>query len=252
MVVKKKASAKKTASGKKAAKAVKSKEPAERAENGKKEDFSPTGVKNLDKNLGGGYPTPGVTLIEGPPGAGKTPVAIAFTDAGLKDGRKTIYVCMNNFPDEIKKIAGKISYNVDNAEFIDSYSWLVGKKSQYFDAPALDPTKILQIMEDVLKQGPIENLVLDSISTMLLYHDERTVQKFAQAFVAMVKEYDACALIVLESKTAGQEMRSTLEYLTDASLFIEKDKLTVVKMMGAEVGKREMRFAVAKKGVEID
>ncbi len=211
-----------------------------------------TGIKELDKMIKGGFPFPGVILVLGKPGVGKTPFAIAYAHEGIMKGQKSIYVCLNNFPEEIKAIAKSIGYDLESAEFIDAYSWLIGKKSEYEDVSALDPTGILELMEEKLKKGPVERVVLDSLSTMFLYHDEKTIQRFVQAFTAMIKEYDASALILVEEGTCSPEMISTLEYLTDGTILLENKKLFIARLVGIEVKKKEAIVNITKKGIEIE
>jgi len=211
-----------------------------------------TGVKKLDYYLGGGYPFPSVILVNGKPGVGKTPLAIAFASSNIEKGNEVIYVCLNNFPSEIKSIAKKIGYSLEKAFFIDAYSWIIGKEEGEHSISALNPTKILEILEEQLKKDEVKNVVLDSLSTMYLYHEEKTIQRFVQSFVAMVKENNACGIIINEFGTCSEEMNTMLEYLTDGTIFLEKGRLIIEKMAGTSVKKKEMRFDITKNGVEVD
>ncbi len=211
-----------------------------------------TGIKKLDYYLSGGYPFPSVILVIGRPGVGKTPFAIAFAAKGIENGNNVLYICLNNFPSEIKQIAKKVGYSLEKATLIDAYSWIIGKQGGEYSISALNPTKILEILEEQLKKGKVENVILDSLSTMYLYHDEKTIQRFVQTFVAMIKEYEACGIIITELGTCSEEMNAMLEYLTDGTVFIDKGRIVIEKMAGVEVKKREMRFEITKKGIEIE
>lgn len=210
-----------------------------------------TGVRELDDALKGGYPSPSVILLEGPPGAGKTPFCIAFIAKGLAEGRKSIYICTNNFPREIRYIAKQIGYDLENALFIDGYSWLIGEKGDGIAVSSLDLTAILENFEEILKKEEVERIALDSISTFFLYHDERIVEKFMQAFAALVKARQACAVVALESGTCSERMRSMLEYLTDGTLRVENETLTISRMLAVKPKWRQTRFAITRKGIEI-
>ena len=142
--------------------------------------------------------------------------------------------------------------SLEKALFIDAYSWIIGKQEGDYSISALNPTKILEILEEQLKKGKVENVVLDSLSTMYLYHDEKTIQRFVQGFVAMVKEYEACGMIINEFGTCSEEMNTMLEYLTDGTIFLEKGRLIIEKMAGVNVKKREMRFDITRNGVEVE
>jgi circadian clock protein KaiC len=52
--------------------------------------FNPTGVPGLDRALGGGLPRGALTLVVGPPGSGKTTLAVQTAFGAAKDGRRVL------------------------------------------------------------------------------------------------------------------------------------------------------------------
>lgn len=223
----------------------------------KKESFEeknviPTGFKNFDEAISGGFPSPSAIVVEGPPSEYKVPFLISFAANSLKKRRKAVYICTNDFPENIIKIGKKIGYDLNEIDFVDSYSWMIGRESNYSSASALDPTKLIEVISENLKKNETECIIFDSLSTLFLYHDKRIVEKFVQMLVALVKELNAFLLLSVESGTYSEEMEATLRYLTDGVIIVEEGKIEVKYLEGVKVNKKEMRLDFSRKGIEID
>ncbi len=214
-------------------------------------DFIKTGFNVLDESLGGGFPSPSAIIVEGEPNEYKVPFLIGFAANALKRGKKAIYVCTNDFPEDIIKIGKEIGYDLSRVDFIDSYSWMIGKESNFKSASALNPSKLLEVFNDTLKKDETECIIFDSLSTLFLYHDKRSVEKFVQMLVALVKDLNAFLLLSVETGTYSDEMEATLKYLTDGVIKVGEGKIEIEYIEGLKVSKKEMRLDFSKKGVEI-
>lgn len=208
-----------------------------------------TGIPRLDSALHGGYASPGVTLLEGAPGSGKTPLGIAFASSALKDGRKTIYIATNNLPDEIKGMARNIGYNVDGAIFMDCYSWLTGVEGENVFS-LLDLNLLLEAFDDMLNENEVECIVLDTLSSFLVHHDEASVLKFVQAFAAMVKSKNSCALTLVESGTCSDSLRASLRYITDIDMFLKDGTIAVRRVATFAHEAMRIPFEVTPEGIK--
>ncbi len=220
-------------------------------ETSKSSFFISTGFKVLDEATGGGFPSPSAIVVEGPPSEYKVPFLIGLAGNAVKKGKKSVYVCTNDFPENIIKIGKKIGYDLSGVDFIDSYSWMIGKKSKFPSASALNPTRLIETFNEILKKDETECIVLDSLSSLFLYHDKRTVEKFVQMLVALIKDMNAFLLISVESGTYSEEMEATLRYLTDGVIVVEEGKIVVKYIEGVKVNRKEMRLDFSKKGIEI-
>src|SRR5207249_2889768 len=61
-----------------------------------------TGIAGLDKMLHGGFVPGRPYIVSGPPGAGKTILAMQFLREGLEGGERCLFVCLEEPPNELK------------------------------------------------------------------------------------------------------------------------------------------------------
>ncbi|MEM3412060.1 MAG: ATPase domain-containing protein [archaeon] len=214
-------------------------------------NFVTSGIKEIDDAFGKGLPVPGVYLVLGPPGSGKTPFCLAFASENAKAGKRVLYLCTNNFPEELIRIGKEIGYDVSNVVFIDSYSWLVGKKADEYVGSLANLSNYLEKIENLLKEEESEVVVLDTLSTLYLYHDSKEVAKFLQMFAALIKCGNDCALIALEAGTTSESDVKTAEYLTDGTFLIENRTINITRTPGIRVLQNKLRFEITPKGIII-
>lgn len=61
----------------------------------------PTGIENLDKRIGGGYPKGKGILVTGVPGAGKTIFGLHFLHKSCMDGNKCVMIATEESPEDL-------------------------------------------------------------------------------------------------------------------------------------------------------
>src|SRR5256714_13247410 len=61
-----------------------------------------TGIAGLDKMLHGGFVPGRPYIVSGPPGAGKTILAMQFLREGLEGGERWLFVCLEEPPNRLK------------------------------------------------------------------------------------------------------------------------------------------------------
>lgn len=65
----------------------------------------PTGITGLDEIFLGGLPRGALMLIEGPPGSGKTTIAVQFLLQALRQGESCLLVSNAETPAQLSSIA---------------------------------------------------------------------------------------------------------------------------------------------------
>lgn len=72
-----------------------------------------TGVERLDEILGGGFPENRSVLVEGPPGAGKSTLAMSFLQAGLDEGERCTYVSTEQTLEELRDTFEPFAFDLE-------------------------------------------------------------------------------------------------------------------------------------------
>src|ERR1700742_3783021 len=76
-------------------------------------NLAATGIRGLDEVLGGGLTRERLYLIEGPPGAGKTTIALHFLLEGVRLGENVLYITLSETELELKSVAASHGWSLD-------------------------------------------------------------------------------------------------------------------------------------------
>lgn len=82
----------------------------------------PTGDPGLDEILRGGLPAGSTYLIQAPPGAGKTTLALQFLLEGARSGEKGLYVTLSQTRKELADMAASHGWDISDIEVIELQS----------------------------------------------------------------------------------------------------------------------------------
>ena len=172
-----------------------------------KRERIPTGIKELDKVLGGGLIRGEVVLVGGPPGVGKSTLLLEVSSHLTSKG-KVLYVSAEESIEQINLRADRLRIFSDNL-------YLVNEDN-------------LEEIYRHLKQGDFRFLVVDSIQ--VVYHPKISspkgsvsqVKGCADFFVQIAKNEGIPVLIIghvtKEGTIAGPKL---LEHLVDCVLYFE-------------------------------
>lgn len=187
-----------------------------------------TGIDKLDVSLKGGIPEKSSILVLGPPKAGKTTFGMQFLFEGLKNNEYGVCILTNNFPEEFAKRLeklGALTPILQNGllRFVDCYSTHVGisKSNTVFIIRVNGPTALNEIsiaMSEILKVLPknsIKRIVIDSISTLLLYNSPSLVLELVQILNGKAKNSNANIVFLVEEGTHNEMDITTLGSMAD-------------------------------------
>ncbi len=136
-----------------------------------------------------------------------------------------IYICLNSGAKKISEDFNSESKPVEKIHFIDMVSTSLGatksklKNTIYLDSPS-DMTECIFSVEKKLRNIKGNKLlVLDSISTMLVYNDASALEKFVHMLMGKVNSYEASAILFStdfmererSTKTIGQFVDQTVK-----------------------------------------
>lgn len=179
-----------------------------------------------------------VILVYGPPGPEKSVLIQQFLYAGLVRGEPGIYVTTDQSPQEVRDIMIARGWKIDEFEkggllkFVDCYSWTMHEKDRGLSVTMINsPSALSDIsisVSSLLK--PNTRVVFDSMSTMLLYNDPKAVFRFFQVLGSKIKSAGAIMLVQLEEGMHGEEVRVTLEHLTDGTINVKTSPDHVLRL----------------------
>ncbi|RKY46053.1 MAG: DNA repair protein RadA [Candidatus Omnitrophota bacterium] len=184
-----------------------------------KRERIPTGIKELDKVLGGGLIRGEVVLVGGPPGVGKSTLLLEVSSHLTSKG-KVLYVSAEESIEQINLRADRLRIFSDNL-------YLVNEDN-------------LEEIYRHLKQGDFRFLVVDSIQ--VVYHPKISspkgsvsqVKGCADFFVQIAKNEGIPVLIIghvtKEGTIAGPKL---LEHLVDCVLYFESETISTYRILRA-------------------
>ena len=168
-----------------------------------------TGVPGLDDVLGGGFAENRLYMVEGPPGTGKTTVALQFLMEGARLGEQVLYVTLSETKDELQGVAASHGWDLEpihTRELLPSPDSLQSDDQYTMFHPSeveLSETT-LRILADVEALAPTR-VVFDSLSEMRLLSGSSL--RYRRQILAL-KQFFAgrkCTVLLLDDMTASQQ-----------------------------------------------
>jgi circadian clock protein KaiC len=216
------------------------------------------GIPKIDSTISGGLPANSSTLLYGTPGVGKSIVCQKFMYEGIKNGEKCIFMTFDVRPDTIVDSMKRFGWDPGNKiTFFDCFSYRMGAQSpsKYAATGLSDLNQLGMIFEDIINalDGAQKRLVIDSLSTLLLYSDPELVPKFLKDFIATAIAEKTTILMTVEEGVHDSHLVSMLNYLSDGfiEMKFEMDKrfLRISKMRDTVVNREWKEYDITKKGI---
>ena len=167
-----------------------------------------TGLKEIDRVLGGGLPEGSLTLLAGEPGIGKSTLAAQIADA-LK-GKKVFYISGEESASQVKARLVRLGCDLTHLKF-------------------LSETNIEKIAAAVLKVSP-DLIIVDSIQTVYsaaMPSEAGSVSQIRAAaikFLELAKEHNVAVILIghitKDGSVAGPK---SLEHIVDTVLYLENE-----------------------------
>lgn len=173
----------------------------------------PTGVPGLDRVLHGGLPRCALILIEGPPGSGKTTVALQFLLQAVRAGETCLLATSAESPQQLRSIAASHGWSLDGVN-ITGLSEPPSAENKWLDY-TLFPEAEVEIGEtfdhlfsEVERLKP-KLLVLDTISSLRVL---APTPAFHRRQLKRIRDFMAardCTTVMLdEASTGAKDLRS--------------------------------------------
>jgi circadian clock protein KaiC len=224
-----------------------------------------TGSKGLDAILRGGLPANRMFLLEGPPGSGKTTLALQFLLDGTARGERCLYVTLSETTEELHAVASSHGWSLDAIDLFElaSAEEALGDSR---DQTILHPWElelagtIRLIQEQVLDVQPTR-VVFDSLSEMrLLAQDPLRYRRQVLALKQYFAGRSSTVLLLDDRIGAGGEADTHLHSICHGVISLERltldfgaarRRLQVQKLRGVDFVAGYHDFVILRGGVEV-
>lgn len=219
----------------------------------------PTGIKNLDKLIEGGFERDSTNTLVGGAGSGKSILATQFLLSGLKRGEKCLYVTFEEKKKRFYKNMLKFGWNLEEYE-----------KKGLFIFLEYTPIKVKTMLEEgggtietLVLSKKITRMVIDSITSFaLLFKDELEQREAGLSLFNMIRKWSCTSLLTLEEEPSQSKKSESkpLEFESDSIILLyyirekgqRKRYLEILKMRGTKHSKGTHQFTIENSGINVE
>jgi|GEM_PF-3185746 KaiC/GvpD/RAD55 family RecA-like ATPase len=195
-----------------------------------------TGIKGLEDLVE--VPDDYILMAGGPPGTGKSAIAIDYLFEGIENGEKGLYLTLTESREDIRESVELRGHDPESEDFkIQEATDLMraGSGGQVFE-----PEKVIDGLRRNLNQFEPDRIVFDTITKYLMIFDaEPVMREHANSLVSRLKEKDAAGLFIAEvpfSKSGQPSRYEIAEFVVDGLFRLQqienKNIFEVLKMKG--------------------
>jgi len=156
-----------------------------------------TGIKRLDKLLGGGFPSKTTVLVSGGPGSGKTLFALKFLMDGVMKKEKCCYVSLNETRNELLRACKGIEALADAEKHI-------GKNLAIEHIPLGENITMKKFIDIIASYPKIDRLVIDNVNKLLIFAESERVYRLHLS--ELVKSLKPMGSTLLLCETRGDNI----------------------------------------------
>ena len=205
---------------------------------------------DLGPALDGARVAPGTNLlVAGPPLTGKRRLALEILAYGADRGEGSVVVTTRDSADRVLDDYRSILADPDDAAIgvVDCVTKHQGRSPpettvvKYASSP-VDMTgigiKFSEFLETFQSRtdGSPNRILLDSLTTLLMYADLQTVFRFVHVFTSRIQNTDALGVHVIESTAHDDETMNTMKQLFDGVVTVDEDREVSAQLPGADTG----------------
>ncbi|HEV2692591.1 MAG TPA: ATPase domain-containing protein [Verrucomicrobiae bacterium] len=221
----------------------------------KRESF-PSGIAELDALLGGGLDRGTSNMFMGPPGTGKSTIAIKFAMAAAKRREKVIFFSFDETIGTLMNRAASLGMDMEP----QIKSGLI--QVEQVDPAEISPGELAHRISEAVTRDKIRMVVIDSINGYLnAMPAERYLSLQLHELLAFLNQQGVITIMVLAQQGLMGTMQSIVDltYLADTVIMLRyfeargevKQALSVIKKRSGNHERTIREIKVSKQGMEV-
>jgi len=220
-----------------------------------REDF-PSGIKELDLLLGGGLGRGTSSMVMGPPGTGKSTLAIHFAVSAAERGEKALLFIFDETTGILKNRAAQLGLDV--AKHMESGLITV----EQIDPAEISPGELVHRIRQAVDHDEVRMVVIDSINGYLnAMPAERYLTLQLHELLAYLNQQGIITIMVLAQQGIIGAIQSAVDltYLADTVVLLRyfeargeiKQALSVIKKRNGNHERTIREMRVGKNGISL-
>jgi circadian clock protein KaiC len=221
----------------------------------KRESF-PSGISELDALLGGGLDRGTSNMFMGPPGTGKSTLAVKFAVEAAARGEKVLFLCFDESMGTLLTRAAALEMDLDR--HIKSGAIDV----QQIDPAAISPGEMTARVARAVEQEATRMVVIDSINGYLnAMPNERFLNLQLHELLAFLNQQGVITIMILAQQglMGGMQAVVDLTYLADTVVLLRyfeslgrvKQALSIIKKRSGAHERTIREMTIRKGGIEV-
>jgi len=218
----------------------------------------PSGIKNFDSLVQGGFEKDSTNLIVATSGSGKTIFSMQFLIEGIRREENCLYITFEEKKEEFYSNMKEFGWNLEKLE----------KQGKFFFLE-YTPEKVKTMLEEgggtietLVLTKKIKRIVIDSLTSFgLLFENDLEKRKSAIELFNMLRKWDCTSVLTYERDPLKDPKTTSrvLEFESDSIiiLYFVRDRksrgrfLEILKMRGTNHSKQIWPFEIEKGGIAV-